>query len=406
MAMMAGPLKQRRVVVMIVATLTLGLFGASAVGAATPGAKNPKPSVSGFQPSPASLSAAGGSLTLTADVSDATSCTFSSNKAVSGLPDTVPCSTGDVSINVTVPPNGNKELLIYKLALSVTGPGGTKKAKSSVTAADPDCSSRGANADLEGCDLAGDNFTNANLAGANLQEANLTDATLTGATIKNANMDSTILTGVTSGGIRGAPEHLTGFYLVDGYLVGAYANLTGAALSDANLEGASLYGADLTNADLQGSNLQSVSLTDATISGTNLDAMYFAFISSGGIVGTPASLPENFSIVAGYIVGPSAVLLGADLPDADLAGLDLNTTNLGEADLEGADLAGAGGGFMNLVDADLSDADLQGLDLTASNLTGADLTNANLSDAIWNDTTCPDGTNSNNDGGTCVNNLG
>jgi uncharacterized protein YjbI with pentapeptide repeats len=59
--------------------------------------------------------------------------------------------------------------------------------------------------------------------------------------------------------------------------------------------------------------------------------------------------------------------------------------------------------------ANLQDANLHGADLTGANLTGADLTGANLHGAdltgvIWSNTTCPDGTNSNNDGGTCAKN--
>jgi uncharacterized protein YjbI with pentapeptide repeats len=49
---------------------------------------------------------------------------------------------------------------------------------------------------------------------------------------------------------------------------------------------------------------------------------------------------------------------------------------------------------------------LSGATLTGANLTGAQLSGADLTDAIWSDTTCPDGTNSDNDGDTCVNNLG
>jgi hypothetical protein len=34
------------------------------------------------------------------------------------------------------------------------------------------------------------------------------------------------------------------------------------------------------------------------------------------------------------------------------------------------------------------------------------MSGATLFGVTWNNTTCPDGTNSNGDGGTCVNNLG
>jgi uncharacterized protein YjbI with pentapeptide repeats len=50
--------------------------------------------------------------------------------------------------------------------------------------------------------------------------------------------------------------------------------------------------------------------------------------------------------------------------------------------------------------------------LTHANLTGANLTGANLKGAIglntviWSGTTCPDGTDSDNDGSTCIGHLG
>ena len=55
--------------------------------------------------------------------------------------------------------------------------------------------------------------------------------------------------------------------------------------------------------------------------------------------------------------------------------------------------------------ADLSNADLTSADLTYANLRDADLTGANLTDVYWDNTMCPDGTNSDDHGYTCVNNL-
>ena len=79
----------------------------------------------------------------------------------------------------------------------------------------------------------------------------------------------------------------------------------------------------------------------------------------------------------------------------NLSGADLYDTDLYNADLSGANLSGA-----NLRYAYLSGADLSGADLTGANLQGAQLDNVN-----WYNTTCPDGTNSNDNGDTCVNNL-
>ena len=74
-----------------------------------------------------------------------------------------------------------------------------------------------------------------------------------------------------------------------------------------------------------------------------------------------------------------------DLSGAGLRGADLSNSDLIGANLSNADLTGA-----NLYDADLSNANLNGADLT---------------DVFWIDTTCPDGTNSDNNGNTCENNL-
>ena len=72
-----------------------------------------------------------------------------------------------------------------------------------------------------------------------------------------------------------------------------------------------------------------------------------------------------------------------------------NTVNWAYMDLSNADLSGADLRYANLTNADLSGA----------NLYNADLTGANLAGVYWYDTTCPDGTNSDNNGNTCANNL-
>jgi hypothetical protein len=95
--------------------------------------------------------------------------------------------------------------------------------------------------------------------------------------------------------------------------------------------------------------------------------------------------------------------------------IDLRYANLNSADLTGANLTGADLRYTDLTDADLSGADLSNAYLNDAYLNGADLTGADLNDAYlngaflsavtWYNTTCPDGTNSDNNGNTCVNNL-
>jgi uncharacterized protein YjbI with pentapeptide repeats len=107
--------------------------------------------------------------------------------------------------------------------------------------------------------------------------------------------------------------------------------------------------------------------------------------------------------------------VGSDLEGAELSAADLKGANANDAFLANADLAGASLGGTNLGGSDLADANLTGATLPGANLGGADLTGANLTGArlrgtnisavTWSNTTCPDGTNSNADGGTCAGHL-
>jgi probable HAF family extracellular repeat protein len=95
---------------------------------------------------------------------------------------------------------------------------------------------------------------------------------------------------------------------------------------------------------------------------------------------------------------------------ATLAGCNLHGLNLSNANLVNAVLAQANANKINLSNSDLSGANLtnvnlNGADLTGANLTGANLTGANINNVIWSNTTCPDGTNSDAHGGTCVGHL-
>ena len=87
-----------------------------------------------------------------------------------------------------------------------------------------------------------------------------------------------------------------------------------------------------------------------------------------------------------------------------------NRANLSYANLIYADLTNADLEYAYLTGADLTNADLQNANLTGANLSyaylyNADLTGADLTGIYWYDTTCPDGTNSDDNGNTCENNL-
>ena len=91
------------------------------------------------------------------------------------------------------------------------------------------------------------------------------------------------MTGAVSGGVTGTVTLPSGWFLYNGYLIGA-----GAVLTNANLANG-----DFTNANFQNTNLSGADLTGSTLNG----------VISGGIVGTPLALPDGWQIISGYLVG-------------------------------------------------------------------------------------------------------
>jgi uncharacterized protein YjbI with pentapeptide repeats len=89
----------------------------------------------------------------------------------------------------------------------------------------------------------------------------------------------------------------------------------------------------------------------------------------------------------------NAILINANLSGANLTNARLNGANLSGANLSGASLSGADLTFALLSGANLSGANLTNAKLFLANLSGA--SGANLSGAFFDDTTCPDGSNSN-----------
>jgi hypothetical protein len=81
----------------------------------------PPPTVTGFTASPPALGPAGGSIALSAQVTGATSCVFSSATAISGLPSTIPCTAGTFSSTVTLPANTSPKAVSHTFRLSVIG---------------------------------------------------------------------------------------------------------------------------------------------------------------------------------------------------------------------------------------------------------------------------------------------
>ncbi len=135
----------------------------------------------------------------------------------------------------------------------------------------------------------------------------------------------------------------------------------------------------------------------------------FNFTSGGSDENDPLALFVSYTL-----------LMDADWSGLDLSGQDLNERDLGRVDLSNTNLAGSDLSNLNmsesiLLDVNMSDADLTGANLEnaiivnfmAGSLVDADLTDANLagafglfdlSSSILSNTTCPDGSNSDETG--------
>ncbi len=147
-----------------------------------------------------------------------------------------------------------------------------------------------------------------------------------------------------------------------------------------NWSGCDLSGADfghgtLINDYMPGANLTGASLTDAyllddNMGAANLSGAALTGVDSVGVTGTP-SLPADWSIYNGHLIGPGAILTCAGLSGDNLSGADLSGTNLNCANLSN----------VNFSDANLTGSDLDTATLAGANFSGADMSGVNLANA-------------------------
>ena len=101
--------------------------------AGTASARVVKPTITHLAASPPSVTNNNGTVTVSATVTNGSSCTLSSSLPLSNLPVTAACSSSSFSETVVIPENTGRRAQKYTLALTATGPGGTKSKKVKVT---------------------------------------------------------------------------------------------------------------------------------------------------------------------------------------------------------------------------------------------------------------------------------
>lgn len=189
--------------------------------------------------------------------------------------------------------------------------------------------------------------------------------------------------------------------------------------------------ADLVNCDLSGREMEGVDLSNANLSGADLDdASLFTTTLDGAIFDDASLLNAIMEDAHAYDASfVNADLRGADLyfthfNGANLSGANISNTFLHSFDLPGAtaqniNFSGSRLTFMNMRDTDLRGADLSATSLGYVNFSNADFRDATLEGAersngvnfdgvVWGNTTCADGSNSDEPDGdnfTCEGNF-
>ena len=182
-----------------------------------------------------------------------------------------------------------------------------------------------------------------------------------------------------------------------------YLRKEGAAGATVNCAATPSVGSDFADCTLGAVNWYNQNFDGSNLSGVNF--------STGAHIYGPSSRMANVDF-SGASISQSFLYNSADFANADFTGANLansylySSANFTNADFTGADLANSylysGANFTN---ADFTGANLSGsflysagiftnANFTGANLTGAILNEATLSTAIWNNTTCPGGTNS------------
>lgn len=227
--------------------------------------------------------------------------------------------------------------------------------------------------------LSGTDFRHADLSRATIETARMKLVNLDDATLNNAQILDTTLVDVDAAESDWINVRMSGGYL-------AHSRLQGADLTGITFENTKLVNVDFTGATIEGyTSTNTVWAHCICPDGTNSSDNGY---SCGGHMNTqPITLPEGCNL------GPWAECEGFEAPEA----FDMRYAQLWSGNLRNA----------TLTDVDLRDTDLSGVDLTGANLTNANLEGAIIDDETrfgaitWNNTTCPDGTNSNDHRNSC-----
>ena len=308
-------------------------------------------------------------------------------------------------------------------------------------------------ADLRGCPLDGLRLDGLDLTGVNFEGGTAREISLIGTVLDGANLRSSTLEGAfrTNGNVRGASfvgTDLTGANLIA--LIGRSVDMSGALLTNVESQrgGSANLGVEITDSvftgtDLSGSRFEELrgDFTGADLTNATIDFL------SGSFDGAPMSglFANQFSadLVDNDVSGARCFGIGRSFTEGLWTGsftnVDLSDSRFGDCSFEGTftnvDASGLEWGDERSIvfggtwiDSILDGANIHDASATAHfiggtmrdafsddtswsatfegmDLSGSDFSGAFFEATTWIDTTCPDGTNSDANGGTCVGHL-
>ena len=197
-----------------------------------------------------------------------------------------------------------------------------------------------------------------------------------------------------------------------GYIYGSYVYRSVKeviSFVDANLNGASFEGMIISPSNFSGASLR-YSNFDYTYDQTHYwNTDYMWCYTSGNIYKQGSGDPGAPSSI--YVTGGTNRYYSESYPNSIFANVDAQRSSffmsevLTGSDLENSDFGSSNLNYANLANSYLTDSDFRGSWFHFADLGNAGTDSADFSFAEWYRTTCPDGTNSENNGNSCVNNL-
>jgi hypothetical protein len=167
--------------------------------------------------------------------------------------------------------------------------------------------------DLAGCDYSGVDVVGADFSGANLRWANFSNANLNETNFSNADLRHANLSGAGMVFDCGQVPCQTSDLIGDNLTFEVNPNFTDADLHGANMTGAALKGTQEVTNVCFGLPLHCI-LVNVIYPDT-----IFTGVRSGGIIGSPSSLPSGWELIDGYLTVPPPPLLmttASNLPTA------------------------------------------------------------------------------------------